>query len=104
MEHALMAIDLHPSDAQNLFKILDPAQTGSVDLLEFVQACVNDRGAARSLDLRVFMHDFVLHQQLHRDILMDLSDRMSKLCTSSTHRSEGPDKFRTRDEELAVAA
>mmetsp|Transcript_7886 Transcript_7886/g.23925 ORF Transcript_7886/g.23925 Transcript_7886/m.23925 type:complete len:143 (+) Transcript_7886:295-723(+) len=49
------SIDLDPSEAEGLFRLLDPDDTGIIDAEDFVMGCLRLHGAAKSIDLTVLM-------------------------------------------------
>eukprot|EP00931_Biecheleriopsis_adriatica_P072655 TRINITY_DN47082_c1_g1_i1.p1 TRINITY_DN47082_c1_g1~~TRINITY_DN47082_c1_g1_i1.p1 ORF type:complete len:194 (-),score=33.05 TRINITY_DN47082_c1_g1_i1:199-780(-) len=58
----LHTLDLEPSDAWSLFKLLDDG-AGSVDVSQFYQGCLKLRGAAKSIDIASLMQS---NKQLHK--------------------------------------
>jgi len=52
-------IDLDPSEAQDLFRIIDFDGKGFVDINQFIWGCIRLRGPARSLDLAALIQAYV---------------------------------------------
>jgi hypothetical protein len=51
------AIDVDPSEAEGVFKLLDLNGNGSIDTDEFLSGCLRLRGPAKALDLALLMHE-----------------------------------------------
>jgi hypothetical protein len=58
MDEYFKAIDLSRRDAQQLFKLLDTDQSGTISVEEFVRGCLRLKGPARSVDLAALVYDF----------------------------------------------
>merc|ERR1711920_359794 len=57
MREYFKAIDVHPSDAKGVFRLLDLDDSGSIDANEFLSGCLRLRGNAKALDVAVLMHE-----------------------------------------------
>jgi hypothetical protein len=51
------AIDVCVSEAEALFRLLDPNRTGSIHFTQFMHGILKLRGPAKSLDLTLLMHE-----------------------------------------------
>lgn len=49
------SIDLDPSEAEGLFRLLDPEDVGLIDAEDFVMGCLRLHGAAKAIDLTTLM-------------------------------------------------
>merc|ERR1740130_2653197 len=57
MQEYFKAIDVDPSEAKGLFRLLDLDGSGSIDAEEFLSGCLRLRGPAKALDLALLMHE-----------------------------------------------
>merc|ERR1719203_2337657 len=57
MQEAFKAINVDPSDACGLFKMLDLDNTGVVNAEEFLSGCLRLRGPAKALDLAMLIRE-----------------------------------------------
>merc|ERR1719498_1208064 len=57
MQAYFRAIDVDPSEAKGLFRLLDLDGSGSIDAEEFLSGCLRLRGPAKALDLAILMHE-----------------------------------------------
>jgi hypothetical protein len=57
MQAYFKAIDVDPSEARGLFRLIDIDDAGAVDFEEFLTGCLRLRGPAKALDLQLLMHD-----------------------------------------------
>jgi len=55
MQFVFQSIDLDPSEASSLFRLLDPDNTGHIDAEDFVMGCLRVHGTAKSIDLTTLM-------------------------------------------------
>merc|ERR1712113_1212301 len=53
----LESLDIEPTDAWTLFKLLDADEEGSIDIDEFVRGCLNLKGAAKAVHIAKMEHD-----------------------------------------------
>merc|ERR1719440_1645900 len=51
------SVDLDPSEARSLFKLMDADQSGTVEAEEFVMGCLRLRGTAKAIDLATLMYE-----------------------------------------------
>jgi len=51
------AIDVDPSEAKGVFRLLDLDDSGAIDAEEFLNGCLRLRGPASALDLALLMHE-----------------------------------------------
>ena len=63
MKEYLSFIDVDPSDAKDLYQLLDIEGFGAVPAEDFLSGCMRLRGSARSLDLSLMMHENMLFQK-----------------------------------------
>lgn len=49
------SINLDPCEAEHLFKLLDPQDSGAIDAEEFVMGCLRLHGTAKAIDLTTLM-------------------------------------------------
>ena len=63
MKEYLSFIDVDPSDAKDLYQLLDVENSGAVPAEEFLGGCMRLRGNARSLDLSLMMHENMCFQK-----------------------------------------
>lgn len=63
------AIDLDPSEARGLFRLLDLDGSGTVNAEEFLNGCLRLRGPAKALDLSLIMLEMCRMQRQLQDIL-----------------------------------
>merc|ERR1712039_70666 len=47
-----MSLDLDMTSAHKIFEVLDCRKTGSIPLIDFVEGCINLRGAAKMIDVK----------------------------------------------------
>merc|ERR1712048_972640 len=60
-------LDVDPSDAYALFKLLDDDGSGTIDADEFVDGCLRLQGQAKSIDLAKVRHETkMMLQSLHK--------------------------------------
>merc|ERR1719329_296003 len=85
------------SDAYNLFKIMDHDQSGQVDIVEFIYACLHLRGPARSTDL-CFLSTQV--DSLNHSVLAI----QKVLCISELRYKGRQSKSRKRDDVIGHAS
>merc|ERR1712183_1207456 len=57
MKEAFKAINVDPSEAKGLFKLLDMNNSGVVDAEEFLCGCMKLRGPAKALDLAILSRE-----------------------------------------------
>jgi hypothetical protein len=57
MQEYFRAIDVDPSEAKGLFRLLDLDGSGFIDAEEFLSGCLRLRGPAKALDLALLMHE-----------------------------------------------
>jgi len=57
MREYFRAIDVDPSEARGVFKLLDLDGSGSINAEEFLSGCLGLRGPAKALDLALLMHE-----------------------------------------------
>merc|ERR1719199_1840014 len=57
MQEYFRAIDVDPSEARGLFRLLDLDGSGAIDAEEFLSGCLRLRGPAKALDLALLMHE-----------------------------------------------
>jgi hypothetical protein len=69
MKTYFKAIDLDPSEARGLFRLLDLDGSGTVNAEEFLNGCLRLRGPAKALDLSLIMLEMCRMQRLLQDIL-----------------------------------
>merc|ERR1712113_1094215 len=53
----LESLDIEPTDAWTLFKLLDSDEEGSLDIDEFVHGCLNLKGVAKAIHFAKLEHD-----------------------------------------------
>jgi len=53
----LETLNIDPGEAETLFYLLDEDASGKIQIDEFLSACVDLRGAPRSIDIKVLLHD-----------------------------------------------
>lgn len=51
------ALELNPRDTHALFKLMDPGNSGEIDIEEFCDGCVRLQGAARSFDVNCILYE-----------------------------------------------
>jgi hypothetical protein len=66
MQAYFKAIDVDPSEARGLFRLIDLDNSGAVDFEEFLSGCLRLRGPAKALDLHLLMHEVKRSQKLIR--------------------------------------
>jgi len=71
MQEYLKNIDIDPNEARDLFHLLDIEDTGEIEIEDLVDGCMRLHGAAKSIDLAAFMHEYkrgtdILEAQIHR--------------------------------------
>eukprot|EP00747_Dinoflagellata_sp_TGD_P027980 gnl/TRDRNA2_/TRDRNA2_132950_c3_seq1.p1 gnl/TRDRNA2_/TRDRNA2_132950_c3~~gnl/TRDRNA2_/TRDRNA2_132950_c3_seq1.p1 ORF type:complete len:131 (+),score=26.50 gnl/TRDRNA2_/TRDRNA2_132950_c3_seq1:25-417(+) len=67
------AINIDKKEAQNLFKLLDISDSGSIDYLDFLDGCLRLKGPAKAVDVITMLqearrrdlrfHEFMFHVQ-----------------------------------------
>jgi len=55
MQGYFRSVDLHPSEAEGLFRLLDPDETGVINAEDFVMGCLRLHGTAKAIDLTALM-------------------------------------------------
>merc|ERR1712232_241655 len=75
------AIDVDPSEAKGLFRLLDCKGDGRIDAEAFLSGCLRLRGPAKALDFALLLHEV---KQLHMsfEAHMRKVDPRSRLDTS----------------------
>eukprot|EP00931_Biecheleriopsis_adriatica_P044114 TRINITY_DN25205_c0_g1_i1.p1 TRINITY_DN25205_c0_g1~~TRINITY_DN25205_c0_g1_i1.p1 ORF type:complete len:263 (+),score=57.90 TRINITY_DN25205_c0_g1_i1:84-791(+) len=76
----LKSLDLAPTDAWTLFKLLDVERRGEVDLDDFIDGCSKLKGSARALDLACIQGDTRL--------LKKTVNKMEKVMANMEHKLE----------------
>jgi len=71
MQAYFKAIDVDPSEARGLFRLIDLDGSGSVDFEEFLSGCLRLRGPAKSLDLQLLMSEVRRVQMLVKALAGD---------------------------------
>jgi len=67
MQAYFKAIDVDPSEAKGLFRLIDIDMDGSIDHEEFLSGCLRLRGNAKALDLNLLLHEVKrLYKSFHR--------------------------------------
>merc|ERR1711972_258170 len=56
-------LDIDPSEAKGLFKLLDRDGSGSIDADEFLSGCLSLRGPAKALDLQLVLFELMEHRR-----------------------------------------
>merc|ERR550537_1648760 len=57
MKEYFRAIDVDPSEAKGLFRLLDMDGSGTINAEEFLNGCLRLRGPAKALDLALVMRE-----------------------------------------------
>merc|ERR1711959_353091 len=57
MREYFKALDVDPSEAEGLFRLLDLDNSGSIDAEEFLNGCLRLHGPAKALDLALLMRE-----------------------------------------------
>jgi len=66
MREYFKAIDVDPSEAKGLFRLLDIDSSDALDAEEFLGGCLRLRGPAKALDVALLMHEVKnLNQRFH---------------------------------------
>lgn len=75
-----MALELDMNSVVKIFELLDTAYTGELDLLQFVEGCIQLRGNAKMVDMTIMKRDY--HAMLDEivDKLDDLSTEVEKIA------------------------
>jgi len=72
-------IDLDIEEAEDLFRLIDIDDSGSIDPEEFVNGCIRLQGPAKAIDLATLMHEFKRSQKWHARRLRRLSSAVAPL-------------------------
>jgi hypothetical protein len=83
MQAYFKVIDLHPSEAEGLFGLLDLNGMGHIDAQDFVLGCLRLRGPARALDLATLVRDIRQMFTLLRTSTAEIQAQLSALNLSS---------------------
>mmetsp|Transcript_35940 Transcript_35940/g.71552 ORF Transcript_35940/g.71552 Transcript_35940/m.71552 type:complete len:162 (-) Transcript_35940:53-538(-) len=81
MKEVFRAVDMDPSEAKNLFKLLDVHHSGSISVNDFISGCNRLRGPAKSLDL------MLMAREVHR--MSDAYVRNVRLIERALHTCWG---------------
>jgi len=111
-------LDIDPSDAFALFKLLDDDGTGQIDADEFIDGCLRLQGGARSIDLAKVrhehkammkkLHDAHVAQQKRNDEIMlrqgrqlnNVADKVDRMVLhSATRLASSPYSQKRGDEQ-----
>jgi len=77
MQEYFKAIDVHPSEAKRVFRLLDMDDSGQIDATEFLDGCLRLRGPAKALDLAMLQHEVLwLCRRFHKfERWLDVGER-----------------------------
>mmetsp|Transcript_15730 Transcript_15730/g.47174 ORF Transcript_15730/g.47174 Transcript_15730/m.47174 type:complete len:655 (+) Transcript_15730:78-2042(+) len=78
MQDYFKAINVDPSEAKGLYRLLDADESNSIDAAEMVAGCLRLRGGAKALELSLLMHEV---SRLHHRVLT-FQGRMEKSFSS----------------------
>merc|ERR1711871_1526483 len=89
MQDYFTSINVDPSEAKDLFQLLDRDDSGSVDAEELVNGCLRLRGQPKALELSLLMHQTTgLSSDLHEHI--DRADAMFTALSKVLIERGGP--------------
>lgn len=98
MQDYFKEINVDPSEARILFKLLDADESGSVDASEIVDGLLRLHGAARALDLKILHYevwrvrgDVQTQQKLLGVAMESLDSKMQSLINQINHRDDSGD-------------
>eukprot|EP00927_Polykrikos_kofoidii_P006411 TRINITY_DN12597_c0_g1_i1.p1 TRINITY_DN12597_c0_g1~~TRINITY_DN12597_c0_g1_i1.p1 ORF type:complete len:712 (+),score=152.59 TRINITY_DN12597_c0_g1_i1:121-2256(+) len=74
------SINVDAAEAGGLFRLIDTQAHGIVDFVEFVNGCLRLRGPAKSLELAIFMHDFMETRIWLKRHILHLEERVKLLA------------------------
>merc|ERR1712083_341068 len=79
VQAVLMALELEPSDAWALFRLLDADGSVTLDAEEFVEGCLQLRGNARSIDLAKQAYDLKNMKRQQQVFMVFVEEQFAEL-------------------------
>jgi voltage-gated sodium channel len=80
----LMSLELDMSSLNSIFRLLDPDNTGEIDLIQYVEGCVEYRGAAAKVDFALVTAEIhKLGRRLEQSIRVSKYDQSMRAVNSS---------------------
>mmetsp|Transcript_118999 Transcript_118999/g.381297 ORF Transcript_118999/g.381297 Transcript_118999/m.381297 type:complete len:468 (+) Transcript_118999:287-1690(+) len=92
MQHYFQSIDLDPSEASGLFRLLDQDGSGTIEAEDFVMGCLRLHGAATAIDLTTLMCEVRWMRRRWLEHAMKLEDRDAltpRLASDALHTRAG---------------
>merc|ERR1712187_79501 len=83
MEFFLRSIDLNPSDARQLFVLLDADGSGEIDTEELLVGLTRLQGGAKAMDLAHLMYQFTTQAHIWENYFARLENKLSAIALSS---------------------
>lgn len=81
MRELFQSIDLDPTEADCVFKLLDMNNSGYLNYNEFLNGCLRLRGSAKSLDLLLLLRETTRQYQKQTSLLLSLQAIQEKQLT-----------------------
>eukprot|EP00930_Biecheleria_cincta_P015510 TRINITY_DN12918_c0_g1_i1.p2 TRINITY_DN12918_c0_g1~~TRINITY_DN12918_c0_g1_i1.p2 ORF type:complete len:220 (-),score=48.53 TRINITY_DN12918_c0_g1_i1:149-808(-) len=88
MQDLFKSIDLDPSEADCVFKLLDLDNTGSLDCDAFLNGCLRLRGNAKSLDLLLLLRETTRQFQKQTTLVQSMQSNQKKQLTEYKDHQE----------------
>lgn len=83
-------IDVDPSYASTLFKIMDLDESGEINAEEFLSSCIKLRGPAKALDTAVLIRNMQQIQGRFRDLELPIKDHNLRNASYTTSSPQSP--------------
>lgn len=96
MQEYFKAINVDPSEAKNLFKLLDVDRSGSINAEELVSGCLRLRGQAKALELSLLMYQT---NQMHSNLRSVTKKMDALLANVGVRGGSGPRKHTSMNAE-----
>ena len=74
MQELFRSIDLDPSEADCVFKLLDLENTGFLDCSAFLNGCFRLRGSAKALDMLLLLRETTRQYQKQTALVQDMQN------------------------------
>jgi len=88
MQELFRSIDLDPSEADCVFKLLDMDNTGFLDCSAFLNGCLRLRGSAKALDLLLLLRETTRQYQKQTVLVQDMQLIQEKQLTKYKENQE----------------